>query len=303
MPAYVNDGSADEPKLLAYLNLANLDDLRPGSLWPNLPGGRARDARLAADGFAGVQCVDASPPPGGTRLRHCGSDRVNLPAEADAIVATHAALGHDCLTLHVGWGLEDDAEIDRLIEAILLASERHALPVFIETHRATITQDLWRTVQLTKRFPEVRFNGDFSHFYTGQELAYGDMPTKLAFMGPIFDRVAFLHGRIGSSGCMQVSIGDGRGRPPAAHGVVNFLDDFKALWTHAMMGFLRHAKRGDCLIFCPELLSGAYYYARRFFDASGALVEESDRYREALAYLDIARACFAAARARLAAGA
>jgi hypothetical protein len=298
MPAYVNDGSADDPKLLVYLNLANLDDLRADTLWPGLPGGPARDTRLSADGFHGVQCVNALPPPGGTRLRHCGSDRVNLPAEADTIVATHAALGHDCLTLHVGRGLEDDTEIDRLVEAILRASERHALPVFIETHRATITQDLWRTVQLTRRFPEVRFNGDFSHFYTGQELAYGDIPTKLAFMAPIFERVAFMHGRIGSSGCMQVFIGDGTGRPPAAHGVVNFLDDFKQLWTHAMLGFLRNAKRGDCLIFCPELLSGAYYYARRFPDATGALVEESDRYREALVYKDLAHACFADARAR-----
>lgn len=302
MPSYVNDGSADAPKLLAYLNLANLDDLRADSLWPGPLTGAARDARLAADGFAGIQCVNSSPPPGGTRLRHCGSDRVNLPAEADSVVARHAALGHDCLTLHVGWGLEDDAEIDRLVEAVLLASQRHALPVYIETHRATITQDLWRTVQLTKRFPEVRFNGDFSHFYTGQELAYGDLPTKLAFMAPIFERVAFMHGRIGSSGCMQVSIGDGQGRPPAAHGVVDFLDDFKALWTHAMLGFLRHAGPGDCLIFCPELLSGAYYYARRFPSPAGPLTEESDRYREALVYNDIARACFAAARARLAAG-
>ncbi|MEY4489091.1 MAG: hypothetical protein RIQ79_1599 [Verrucomicrobiota bacterium] len=298
MSAYVNDGSADAPKLLAYLNLANLDDLRADSLWPGPLTGAARDARLAADGFVGIQCVDFSPPAGGTRLRHCGSDRVNLPAEADAIVARHAALGHDCLTLHVGWGLEDDAEIDHLVEAILLASQRYALPVFIETHRATITQDLWRTVQLTKRFPEVRFNGDFSHFYTGQELAYGDMPTKLAFMRPIFDRVAFMHGRIGSSGCMQVSIGDGVGRPPAAHGVVNFLDDFKSLWTHAMLGFLRNAKRGDCLIFCPELLSGAYYYARRFSDGAGGFVEESDRYQESLVYNKIAHACFADARAR-----
>ena len=72
MPAYVNDGSADEPKLLAYLNLANLDELRPGTPWPGLPGGPDRDARLAADGFSGIQCVDASPPPGGTSLRHCG---------------------------------------------------------------------------------------------------------------------------------------------------------------------------------------------------------------------------------------
>ncbi|AKC81868.1 hypothetical protein IMCC26134_02100 [Verrucomicrobia bacterium IMCC26134] len=297
MPSYVNDGSADSPKLLAYINLANLDDLRPDSLWPGLTGA-ARDKRLDADGFQGVQCVDSSPAPGGTSLRHCGSDRVNLPAEADPVIARHAALGHDCVTLHVGWGLEDDAEIDFLVDAILRASQRHSLPVFIETHRATITQDLWRTVQLTKRFPDVRFNGDFSHFYTGQELAYGDMPTKLAFMAPIFERVAFMHGRIGSSGCMQVSIGDGQGRPPAAHGVVNFLDDFKSLWTHAMLGFLRNAGRGDCLVFCPELLSGAYYYARRFPNGTGGFIEESDRYREALVYNDIARACFAEAKKR-----
>lgn len=299
MSAYVNDGSAEPPKLLAYLNLGVLDDLRGDSVWPALPGGAARDVRLAVDGFVGIQCVDASPPPGGTRLRHCGSDRVNLPAEADPIVAHHAALGHDCLTLHVGWGLEDDAEVDLLVEAVLHASDRHKHPVFIETHRATITQDLWRTVQLTKRFPEVRFNGDFSHYYTGQEMAYGGMPMKLAFMAPIFERVAFMHGRIGSSGCIQVTIGDGAGRPPAAHGVTDFLDDFKAIWTHAMLGFLRHAGPGDCLIFCPELLPGAYYYARRFPDGTGGFIEESDRYREALVYNEIARACFAEAQARL----
>lgn len=299
MPTYVNDGSADAPKLLVYLNLATLDDLRADTIWSGPRTGDARDARLAADGFFGIQCVDASPPPGGTRLRHCGSDRVNLPAESDAIVARHAALSHDCLTLHVGWGLESDDEMDRLVESVLLASQRHKLPVFIETHRATITQDMWRTVELTKRFPEVRFNGDFSHFYTGQEMPYGDMSSKLAFMKPIFDRVAFMHGRVGSSGSMQVTIGDGHGRPPAANGVDNFLEHFKALWTHAMLGFLRNAGPGDCLIFCPELLSGAYYYARRFPDATGALAEESDRYREALVYKDIARACFAAAQAQL----
>lgn len=300
MRPYFNDGSADEPKLLAYLNLANLDDLRPDSIWPGLTG-TARDERLAADGFDGVQCVDSAPPPGGTRLRHCGSDRVNLPAEADPIVASHAALGHDCLTLHVGWGIEDDDGIDRLMEAILRASDHHRLPVFIETHRATITQDIWRTVQLTKRFPEVRFNADFSHYYTGQELPYGGMEMKLAFMQPIFDRVAFMHGRIGSSGCIQVSIGDGKSRPPAANGVTDFLEDFKTLWTHAMAVFLRNASPGDCLIFCPELLPGAHYYARRFFDPSGSSVEESDRYREALVYNEIARSCFVDARKRIAA--
>ena len=51
--------------------------------------------------------------------------------------------------------MESDREVDNLVESILSASEKYKLPAFIETHRATITQDMWRTVELTKRFPEI----------------------------------------------------------------------------------------------------------------------------------------------------
>ena len=50
------------------------------------------------------------------------------------------------------------------------------------------------------------------------------------------------------------------------------------------------------LDFAPELLSARHYYARMFPDASGQLVEESDRYLQALLYKDLARGCFAEAR-------
>ena len=50
--------------------------------------------------------------------------------------------------------------------------------------------------ELTKRFPEIRFNADFSHYYCGQEMVYGDFEAKLDFMAPIFERVGFIHGRI-----------------------------------------------------------------------------------------------------------
>jgi hypothetical protein len=232
----------------------------------------------------------------GAPLPHCGLDRINTADEADAIAAKHAERGDLCITVHAGWGMEDDDEVFRLVEAILAASDRHRLPIFIETHRATMTQDLWRTVQIARKFPEVRFNGDFSHYYCGLELDYGDWGGKLTFMEPILNRVGFLHGRIASSGCMQVPIGaELRLRPAQAHGVVNYLDRFKELWTRAMLGFLRNAKRGDVLIFAPELLAGAHYYARKFPDASGQLAEESDRYAEALLYKDLARTCFAEA--------
>ena len=293
---FVKDGSDAEPKLRVYLNLDNLVELRAGSAWPGHEG-LPRYQQLLADGFEGVQLTTADPPVEGASLPHCGLDRINTPAEADVVAARHAARGDLCITVHAGWGLEDDNDIFRLVEAILAASDRHRLPIFIETHRATVTQDIWRTVQITRKFPEVRFNGDFSHYYCGLELVYGDWAGKLDFMEPIFERIGFIHGRIASPGCMQTPIDvDLTSRPRQAHGVINYLDHFKELWTRAMLGFLRSANRGDVLIFAPELLSSRNYYARMFPDASGQLVEESDRYLQALLYKDLARACFAEAR-------
>lgn len=280
------------------MNLDTFTDLRPGSCWPGLDGAR-RYTRLLEDGFEGVQFTTDHPFSADVTLPWCGLDRINTPVEADAIVANHKDRGDLCLTVHAGWGLENDDEACWIVEAILAAADKYRLPIFIETHRATITQDMWRTVQLTKRFPEIRFNGDFSHYYCGQELTYGDWQQKLDFLKPVLERVGFLHGRIASSGCMQVPIDPGsHSRPAQAHGHADYLEHFRQLWTRAMIGFLSAALPGDVLIFAPELLAGAYYYARKFPDTAGALQEETDRYAQALLYRDLARSCFAEAAAQ-----
>lgn len=288
---FLNDGSTAAPRLSVYLNLDNLVDLRHDTIWPSLDGD-ARDGQLLADGFEGVQLTTGQ----NAVLPCCGLHRINTPSEADPIAALHVARGDLCLTVHAGWGLEDDDEVFRLVEAILNASAKHRFPIFLETHRATVTQDVWRTVQIAKRFPEIRFNGDFSHYYCGQELVYGNWADKLAFLQPVFARIGFLHGRIASPGCMQVAIdADLTSRPQTAHGVINFLDHFQELWVESMLGFLRSAVPGDVLIFAPELLAGTHYYARLLPDASGRLVEESDRYAQAILYRKLAQSCFAKA--------
>jgi hypothetical protein len=297
---FVNDGSTLAPRLSVYLNLDNLVDLRAGSAWPGLEG-LARYEKLLADGFEGVQLTTDEPPVAGIPFGYCGLGRINTPGQADAIAARHAARGDQCLTVHVGWGMEDDDAVCRLVEAVLSASARHHLPIFVETHRATITQDLWRTVRTAQKFPEIRFNGDFSHYYCGQEMVYGDWGAKLTFMEPIFKRIGFIHGRIASPGCMQVSIdADLDRRPAQAHGLVDYLAHFKELWTRAMAGFIGAAHPGDVLIFAPELLAPTHYYARMFPQSSGELLEESDRYVQALLYKDLARTCFAEARRMIA---
>ena len=294
-PRYLNDGSGDAPKLRVFLNLDNLVELRSDSIWT----GVAKEellARLAADGFEGVQLTDDDPPPPG-QLPYCGLGRINQPGEALPLAEKHAARGDLCLTVHVGWGVEDDDDVFRLVEAILSASERTGLPIFIETHRATITQDMWRTVQITKRFPEVLFNGDFSHYYCGQEMVYGGLDRKIEFMAPIFDRIGFMHGRIASPGHMQVPIDDAASRPAAAVGFVDYFADFRTIWVRAMRGFLDHAGPGDVLVFAPELLGGTYYYARLFPGSDGSMAEECDRYAQALLYAKIARCLFEEASA------
>ena len=70
MRHYLNHGSADEPKLRVYLNLDNLADLRPDTLWPELEGDE-RMVRLRADGFDGVQVTSGEPPSLGV-MPFCG---------------------------------------------------------------------------------------------------------------------------------------------------------------------------------------------------------------------------------------
>lgn len=292
---FYNDGSAEPPKLKVFMNLDTMVDLRADTTWSGHEGAQGYE-RLLEDGFEGIQLTTDAPVPGGATFPYCGLDRINTAAEADSIAAKHAGRGDLCITVHAGWGLEDEDEAFRIVEAILRASEKHKLPIFVETHRATLTQDIWRTVQITKRCPEIRFNGDFSHYYCGQELVYGDWTEKLEFLEPVFRRVGFLHGRIASSGCMQVPIdADLQAIPVQAHGMANYLDHFRQLWTRAMIGFLSRAQPGDVLIFAPELLAGTYYYARKFPNAVGRLEEESDRYTQALLYKELAKACFAEA--------
>jgi hypothetical protein len=297
MPKNLNDGSQLPPRLKVYLNLGTLVDLRPDSIWPKLEGAEAL-ACLKEAGFEGVQ--DGNPELcRGAGIGCAGSGRVDTLTDAEALTRKLKSFGHEAGTVHVGSGFENDAEMDALVHSILDASEQIDFPLYIETHRATITQDAWRTIQLAKRIPEIRFNGDFSHFYTGQELPYGDLEVKWRTMQAIFDRVRFLHGRIGNTACMQVDVGDGKAHVLQAFGIHDFMAHFREMWTRAMAGFLASAKPGDYLIFAPEILAPYIYYGRKFPAPDGTLREESDRYAQALVYAQVARECFAQAKLRV----
>lgn len=289
MTATTNDGSDRPPRLLAALNLVTVWDLPDWSEGPQGDPGDVLDA-VAAAGYEGVQgyssegCAERG-------LLAFGMGRVDAPGDAATNAERWARKGFAAGTVHVGSGLEDDDTAIRLLEEIVQASADHGLPVYVETHRATITQDLYRTVRLVERVPEVRFNADLSHWYTGLEMTYGDFDARVEFAAPVLERVRFVHGRISEPGCIQVDVGDGSadGRPHVGH--------FETMWRRSFEGFMAHAGPGDYLTFAPELLPSSLGYARTVATPDGARTEEVDRWTQAGVLVDIARRCWPENRA------
>lgn len=289
---WINDNSGLPPRLSIRLNLGTLDDIPIESIAPRVQG---RDLMLALRdaGYDGIQAgEELARHAVSTGMRIAGSGRVDSPQDALELARRMVDYGADACTLHVGNGFEDDQTIDRLCDAIVQASEITKLPLFVETHRATITQDCWRTIQILSRHPQLMINGDFSHWYTGLEMVYGDFEFKLSKLQPVFARVGFMHGRIGTPGCIQVAIDppcdDIDDTPRAGYRTEpQYVQHFREIWTRCFQGFLDTAAAGDMIVFAPELLSPRIAYARVFQDH-----EESDRWVQALYLAKIARQCF-----------
>lgn len=284
-----NDGSSESPRLRFDLNYWNTDDLSDFSKGPVGLSDLGLYEAIVGAGYEGIQDGDPTLCEQ-FGLSVTGQFRMNNPGDLDGKMSEWMDKGFDCATIHVGWGIESDQEVDTLIAHVIETSVKNDFPIYIETHRATVTQDMWRTVEIVKRFPEIRFNGDFSHWYTGLEMVNGDLEQKLAFIQPVFDRVRFIHARIGNPGCIQVDIGNGENQI--------YVDHFREMWVRSFMGFLKTAKSGDFLCFTPELLPSQYYYAQ-LVSQNGQLIEAGDRWSQALLYVDIAKSCWEEAKRRM----
>ena len=286
-PPHINDHSQSPPRLVVYAHTWALLEL------PRLPRSRGWSFEEAIErvidaGFQGVQGEPERAAQVLARgLRFAAGGRANTVAEVNALVDRSTDGSAECLTLHLGWGNEDDDAVDALVSAVLNASARRALPVYIETHRATAVQDLWRTNRLIERIPDVRFNGDYSHYYCANEVPYRGFAGFEQQLRPVLERNCFFHGRVSNGQSMQVSIDDAEN---AGH-----LRNFRALWRSAMSAWLRNAGPGDVLPFVPELGPPSSAYAITYGDQSGVRHELSDRWSEMLRLKRMAEELFSEA--------
>lgn len=286
----ISSGADGPPRLLVGISLVTL---AAPPAWSKAPKGGLAEvlAGVKAAAYEAVQGRDAEAARA-AGLIPTGIGRLDRPADARELARRHKESGDNALTLHVGTGFESDDDALRLAEAVVEAAVAEAFPVYVETHRATITQDMKRTLDLVARLPELRFNGDFSHWYTGAEMTYGDLDAKLERLGPVTARTRFVHGRVSTPGAIQAPVRDG----------INdvHVDVFRRLWTSSIEGFLADARPGDVFGFYPELLPPSFHYARLIPGPDGEPREETDRWEEALSLVEIAQGCWADAQANVA---
>jgi hypothetical protein len=142
------------------------------------------------------------------------------------------------------------------------------IPMLFETHRDSLLNDLYFTLQVIDLVPEIRLCADLSHFVVDREMREPISATDQAHIDRILERSDCFQGRIANREQVQVQIDF-----PQHHEWVSI---FRRWWKQGMR--LWRARNADdaILIFLCEL--GPPPYAM----TDGDQRELSDRWQEAL---------------------
>lgn len=162
------------------------------------------------------------------------------------------------------------------IEGWLDLADRAGQALHIETHRDRMTTDLFFTLHLLDRFPDLRLTGDLSHYVVGREFAWPISDENHAYMHRIIDNCWGFHGRVASREQVQVQISFAHHK--------DWVDLFMGWWEYGFRSWRRRAPADASLTFLCEL--GPKEYAMTGPDG----YELSDRWEEARMLKDMVRA-------------
>jgi len=155
-------------------------------------------------------------------------------------------------------------------------AERAGVPVLFETHRDSILNDLYYTVQLLERMPDLRLAADLSHCVVDREMRLPPSEQDAYFVQCVLERADCLQGRIATREQIQVPIAFAQHR--------GWVSQFRAWWDQGIRHWRRNHGDDDTLVFLCEL--GPPPYAITDVHQE----ELSDRWEEALTIREWVRA-------------
>lgn len=184
-------------------------------------------------------------------------------------------LGAHHLNVQIAGPVAHLSEALALVDSLTPLAEAAPLPVWFETHRGRLTNDLLFTLRLLEARPDLPLTGDLSHYPVAGEMELPLRPDQLAAIERILKNCRNFHGRVSTTHQVQVAFGSPQHR--------GWLDQHIAWWRRGFELWLAKAGADDALTFMCEL--GPPPYAITAPDGA----ELSDRWDEAQRMRDIVR--------------
>lgn len=159
-------------------------------------------------------------------------------------------------------------EGETVVRHWMAMADRAGVPILFETHRNCITNDLFYTLQLMDRVPNMPICADLSHYIVDREFWFPIREGDQALIRRILERADSFQGRIAGREQVQLQIDFPQHQ--------KWVNQFKAWWAEGFRSWKARHGADDTMIFLTEL--GPPEYAITGPDG----FELSDRWEEAL---------------------
>lgn len=172
------------------------------------------------------------------------------------------------------------AEAVPIIDDWLALASDYSFPVLMETHRNSTLNDLFYTLEILKRVPQLRLCADLSHFVVDRELQLPLSAVDAAYFSTVIERSDSFQGRISNNQQIQIPIEFEQ----HALWVAQYFD----WWRQGFNAWSARSGPNDTLRFLVELGPPPYAIT------DGTQRELSNRWDEALLIHDRIQAIWAA---------
>ncbi|SMY06562.1 sugar phosphate isomerase/epimerase family protein [Flavimaricola marinus] len=129
-----------------------------------------------------------------------------------------------------------------VIETWMGMSQKIGVPIQFETHRNCITNDLYVTLQLIDRIPEMRICADLSHYVVDREFWFPLSEHDLGLMSRILAQSDSFQGRVASRQQIQLQLDFPQNQ--------KWVELFKGWWREGLEGWRSRNPKGDCIFVC-----------------------------------------------------